>query len=121
MYKNTQLLIVTPEPLPETGVLANHSSDFSLAKRTASQQAVHTYLFREVASRPKKIVNKAKNFFCCMNFYNDAKKRFAGNISLGDVERIGVVWSGGRGRMGLGVVYPILTTTVPKNFIELKI
>ena len=34
LYKYTQTLIVTLEPLPETGVLANHSSDFSLVKRT---------------------------------------------------------------------------------------
>ena len=33
-----QPLIVTPEPLPETGVLANHSSNFSLLKRTQSTQ-----------------------------------------------------------------------------------
>ena len=31
-----------PEPLPETGVLANHSSDFGLVKRTASQPAGRT-------------------------------------------------------------------------------
>ena len=31
-------MIWTPEPLPETGVLANHSSDFSPAKRTQSTQ-----------------------------------------------------------------------------------
>ena len=42
-----------PEPLPETGVLANHSSDFILVKRTARQPAVHTDLFMEVAPQPK--------------------------------------------------------------------
>ena len=29
-----QPLIGTPEPLPETGILANHSSDFMLPKWT---------------------------------------------------------------------------------------
>ena len=47
----------SPEPLPETGALANHSSDFSLVKRTASRPASqpvgHTDLFMEVAPRPK--------------------------------------------------------------------
>ena len=43
-----------PEPRPETGVLANHSYDFNLVKRTASQPAGHTELFMEVAPRPKK-------------------------------------------------------------------
>ena len=33
-----QPLIVMPQPLPETGVLANHSSDFSLIKQTESTQ-----------------------------------------------------------------------------------
>ena len=35
-------LWLLPEPLPKTGVLANYSFDFSLAKRTASQPAGHT-------------------------------------------------------------------------------
>ena len=43
-----------PEPLPETGILANHSSDFILVGQPASQPAVHTDLFMEVAPRPKK-------------------------------------------------------------------
>ena len=42
-YKNTQPLIGMPEPLSETGVLANHSSDFSQAKWTASQPARPVY------------------------------------------------------------------------------
>ena len=54
VYKYTEPLIGTPEPLPETGVLANHNSDLSLVKRTASQPAEHTDLFMEVAPRPKK-------------------------------------------------------------------
>ena len=37
-------------PLPETGVLANNSSDFSLV----GQPAVHTDLFMEVAPQSKK-------------------------------------------------------------------
>ena len=40
--QNIQPLIGTPEPLTETGVLANHSSHFSLVKRMASQPAGHT-------------------------------------------------------------------------------
>ena len=32
-----QPLVGTPEPLPETSVLANHSSDFSLPGQSASQ------------------------------------------------------------------------------------
>ena len=36
--KNTRNLVVTPEPLPETSILANHSYDFSPAKRTQSSQ-----------------------------------------------------------------------------------
>ena len=48
-----QPLIVTPEPLQETSVIANHSSDFSLAKRPASQPALHTDPFIEVAPQPK--------------------------------------------------------------------
>ena len=40
-YKNERVEIHAisswlPEPLPETGVLANHSSDFGPAKRTQS-------------------------------------------------------------------------------------
>ena len=38
-YKYIQPLIRTPDPLPETVVLANHSSDFMLPKRTHSQPA----------------------------------------------------------------------------------
>ena len=45
-YKNTQPLIGPPEPLPETGVLANHSSDFSLLKRTQSTQTNRHLLWR---------------------------------------------------------------------------
>ena len=56
-----QPLIGMSEPLPETGVLTNHSSDFSLVKwsasqppsQVASQPAGHTDLFMEVAPRPK--------------------------------------------------------------------
>ena len=55
-----QPFIVTPEPLPETDVLANHSSDFSLGKQTAA----HTDLFMEVAPRPKnfRTMKKMSNF-----------------------------------------------------------
>ena len=45
-----------PEPLPETGVLANQSADFSLVKRTASQPVGHTDLFMEVATQPKNVL-----------------------------------------------------------------
>ena len=42
-YKNTQPLIGTPEPLPETCVLANPSSDFSLPTVYSDKQ---TWLWR---------------------------------------------------------------------------
>ena len=45
-YKNTQPLIGPPEPLPETGVLANHSSDFGPAKQTQSTQTNRHLLWR---------------------------------------------------------------------------
>ena len=46
LYKYMQHLIVTPEPLPETGVLASHSSDFSLLKWTDGQPEKQTLLWR---------------------------------------------------------------------------
>ena len=47
-----QPLIETPEPLPETGVLANHSSDFMLPKRDSHTVGL-TDPIMEVAPRPK--------------------------------------------------------------------
>ena len=35
-----QPLIRTPDPMPGTGVLANHSSDFMLLKRNTASQPV---------------------------------------------------------------------------------
>ena len=46
LYKYTQPLIVLPEPLPETGVLANHSSNFNLVRRTAGRPDTQTCLWR---------------------------------------------------------------------------
>ena len=48
-----QPLIGMPEPLPETGVLANHSSDFMLPKRTATQPVELTDPIMKVAPQPK--------------------------------------------------------------------
>ena len=44
LYKYTQPLIVTPKPLPETGVLANHSSDFSLVTQTRRDSLNDTFI-----------------------------------------------------------------------------
>ena len=54
-YKYAQPLVGTLEILPETGVLANHSSDFSLSKPTTSQPASWSDkdLFMEVVPQPK--------------------------------------------------------------------
>ena len=55
-----QHLIGMPEPLQETGVLANHSSDFSLVKQTASQPAsgwdTQTCLWRSHHDLKSKII-----------------------------------------------------------------
>ena len=61
--KYTQPLIGTLEPLPETGILANHSSDFSLVR----QPAVHTDLFMEVAPRPKNL--ESNKLYGCLSVF----------------------------------------------------
>merc|ERR1711942_497152 len=51
-----------PEPLPETGILANHSSDFMLPKCDTHTVGLTDPIIMEVAPRPNNL-SGGPNFF----------------------------------------------------------